>query len=179
MMDAKDLQERARQRRAALRRVWRDPRYKRVIGRLVAAGLLTTTADVEPHREPIDVDEALWAGRTEPRILELLPALIVKRPGLFLDVTTLPEDLDAAVRALRKNQAPGDFRGIPGTALLRWLPSIGQRGKVPSRLKSFRLQQGDLELLERLSDELGLTQTEVLRRGLRHLAATQLLKPQA
>jgi hypothetical protein len=32
----------------------------------------------------------------------------------------------------------------------------------------------DLELLDRLSRELGLSQTDVLRRGLRHLAANQL-----
>ena len=132
--------------------------------------------DLEPYRKPIEVADTLWAGRTEPRVLELLPALIVKRPSMFTDVGDLPDDLDAAVRALRKNSEPDDFRGIEGAALLRWLPSVGRRGKLPSRLKSFRFQTDDLDLLERLGEALGVTQTDVLRRGLRHLAATHLLE---
>jgi hypothetical protein len=170
---ARDLQLRAKRRHAAIARAKRDPRYKRVVGRYVAAGLLTTTLDVAPYRRPVEVDDVLWAGSLEPRILELLPALIVKRPALFVGVARLPDDLAAAVRALRMNREPGEFRGISGAALLRWLPSVGQRGKLPSRLKSFRLQPDDLALLERLSHTLGLTQTNVVRRGLRQLAAAQ------
>jgi hypothetical protein len=173
-MDAKQLQKRAKRRHAELTRVWADPRYKQVIGRYVSAGLLTTTTGIQPNSQAIALKDALWAGLAEPRILELLPALIVKRPALFSDVTDLPDDLRAAVSALRRHERPKDFRGIPGATLLRWLPAVGQRGKVPSRLKSFRLQQQDLELLDRLSQELGLSQTDVLRRGLRHLAASQL-----
>lgn len=176
-MDAKELQRRAKRRRSALSRVWRDPRYKRVLGRYVASGLLTTNTGIEPYRKPIKVEDALWAGRTEPRILELLPALIVKRPSMFLDVERLPDDLDAAVRTLRHNKEPDDFRGVSGAALRRWLPSVGHRGKLPSRLKSFRLQAEDVDLLERLSTELSLSQTDVIRRGLRHLASTVLLEP--
>jgi len=172
---ARALQLRAKRRYVAIARARRDPRYRRVIGRYVAAGLLTTTLDVAPYRPPIEIDDVLWAGGVEPRILELLPALIVKRPGLFVDVAKLPDDLAAAVRALRMNQEPGEFRGIPGATLLRWLPSVGHRGKLPSRLKSFRLQPDDVALLERLSKALGITQTNVVRRGLRQLAASRRL----
>lgn len=175
-MDPTEIKARARRKQAAVRRAWRDPRYKRVMGRYVAAGLLTTNTEVTPHREPIEVHDVLWAGRVEPRFLELLPALIIKHPALFVDTTQLPDDLALVVKALRKNQEPGDFRGIPGAALLRWLPSVGHRGKVPSRLKSFRLKADDLALLERLSQELGLSQTAVLRRGLILLAAKELLE---
>lgn len=147
------------------------------MGRYLAAGVLTTTLDVAPYRRPVEVADVLWAGGLEPRLLELLPALIVKRPALFVDIAKLPDDLAAAVRALRMNREPGEFRGIPGAALLRWLPSVGHRGKLPSRLKSFRLQPGDLALLERLSETLGITQTNVVRRGLRQLAASQRRDP--
>lgn len=174
MTDLKQLQARAQRRHAAAVAARRDPRYRRVIGRFVRAGLLATTGRVTPRHTPITVDDALWAGELEPRILELLPAAIVKRPGLFENVAHLPEDLAAAVDALRRNRAPEEFRGIPGAALLRWLPSIGHRDKIPSRLKSFRLQIEDLELLDRLSAALGISQTEVLRRGLRRLAETHL-----
>jgi hypothetical protein len=173
--DAGELQRRAKRRQAILARARRDPRYRRVMGRYVAAGLLTTTVAIEPYREPIELADALWAGELEPRILELLPALIVKRPSLFVDVTTLPADLRDVVKALRNHLEPNEFRGVPGAALRRWLPAVGHRGKLPSRLKSFRLQADDLELLAKLTKKLGVSQTTVLRRGLRQLAATQLL----
>jgi hypothetical protein len=176
VIDANQLRARAKRRHAALLVARRDPRYRRVLGRFVQAGLLTTTAEVKPYTAAVSVHDALWAGELEPRILELLPAAIVKRPGLFEDVHDLPEDLADAVHALRRNQEPAELRGIPGAALLRWLPLLGHRNKLPSRLKSFRLQVEDLELLERLSSTLHATQTEVLRRSLRRLAATHLVK---
>lgn len=175
MSGREDLVARAKKKHAALARTWRSPRYRRVVGRYVAAGLLTTTHDVEPNREPLAIADVLWAGKTEPRLLELLPALIVKRPSLFQDVTDLPDDLADVVAHLRKNREPPPLRGVEGAAMLRWLPSVGHRGKVPSVLKSFRLQAGDVKLLETLSEELGISQTEVLRRGLRQLASSELL----
>jgi hypothetical protein len=63
MIDAKELQTRAKRQRVALTRAWRDARYKQVIGRYVAAGLLTTTAEIEPYRKPIHVAAALWGRR--------------------------------------------------------------------------------------------------------------------
>ena len=68
----------------------------------MAAGLLQTNEPVVRHREPLRVADVLWAGEVEPRLLELLPALLVKKPGLFVDARELPDDLDAAVRALRR-----------------------------------------------------------------------------
>jgi hypothetical protein len=44
----------------------------------------------------------------------------------------------------------------------------GRKG-VPARLKSFRLKEDDLRLLSALAHELGVTETEVVRRGLRAL----------
>jgi hypothetical protein len=129
-MDAKQLQKRAKRRHAELTRVWADARFKQVIGRYVSAGLLTTTTGIQPNSEAIAVKDALWAGLTEPRILELLPALIVKRPALFSDVTDLPDDLSAAVSALRRNERPKDFRGIPGAASRRSARQGSQSAQV-------------------------------------------------
>jgi len=175
MTRAVDLQKRAkrRYRRIATRR--KDDRYRRVLGRYVAAGVLTTNEEVEPYRAPIGVRDALWVGEIEPRIIELLPALLIKRPSYFLDPTDLPADLLAVVNALRRNQEPPPLRGIDGRAMARWLPLVGHKGKLPSQLKSFRLQAQDVALLQRLSSELGISQTAVLRRGLRALA-TELLE---
>jgi hypothetical protein len=71
---------------------------------------------------------------------------------------------------------PADFRGVPGEKLHRWLGSVGRKSDPPSRLKAFRLQSSDLALLTRLRDELGITETDVLRRGLRALATATWLR---
>ena len=176
MMDAGELQRRAKRRLAVLERRRRDPRYHRVLGRLAGLGLLTTNERVPKTRAPIDVADALWAAEVEPRIAELLPALLLRRPALFVDARALPDDLAQVVAALRRNQVPSEFRGIPGKKVHRWLSSVGRRREPPSRLKAFRLQASDLALLARLRDELGITETAVLRRGLRALANTTWLQ---
>jgi hypothetical protein len=57
-----------------LRQKQRDPRFKKVMGRLVAAKLLTTNLEgIRPHDKPVPLEDALWAGTVEPRITELLP----------------------------------------------------------------------------------------------------------
>jgi hypothetical protein len=168
---SEELRARARGKFKKLERCRRDPRYLRAMGRFVAEGLLTTNQPIPLHEEPVPVSDVLWAGDVEPRLLELLPALLVKRPSMFVDATQLPDDLALVVRRLRRNLEPPAFRGVPGPDLYRWLPKVGRRDKVPARLKSFRFKPEDLDLLRHLSDTLGLSETEVLRRGLRALLA--------
>lgn len=173
MKDIEDLRTRAQKRLRAIERLEATPRFRGVIGRYVAAGLLTANYAVETNRRPMRIDDVLWAGELEPRMLELLPAMIVKRPSLFVDVTKLPEDLAAAVEALRRNQVPPDFRGLPGKSLYQWLPRVGRKGKVPSRLRAFRFSVEDSNLLEDLQQRFGVSQMDVLRRALRLLDRTQ------
>lgn len=168
---SEELQARARGKLRKLERCRRDDRYLRAMGRFVAEGLLTTNQPIAPYEESVRVSEVLWAGEVEPRLLELLPALLVKRPSMFADAAELPEDLALVVRRLRRNLEPPAFRGIPGADLYRWLPKVGRKNKLPARLKSFRFKPEDLELLRHLSDTLRLSETEVLRRGLRALLA--------
>lgn len=168
-MDRDELQRRAKQKLRAIQRRRRDPRYRRTLGRFVALGLLTTNEAIAPHHELLSVEDVLWAGEVEPRFLELLPALLVKTPSVFDDASAMPEDLARAVRRLRRNLQPERFRGIAGDRLLRWLPEVGRVQKVPSRMKSFRLTPEDLRILEALASELRVSETEVLRRGLRAL----------
>jgi hypothetical protein len=171
------LVERAQVRYAKIERQRRDPRYRRVIGRFVSAGLLSTNDRTAPHRSAIPVADALWAGEVEPRILELLPALLIKKPAFFTDTSALPDDLARVVRALRRGEVPAMFRGIPGDDLARWLPRLGRSGTVPSRSRCFRLSADDSRLLSQLSRELGTTEVGVLRRALRELGAALLQEP--
>jgi hypothetical protein len=166
---ASELQNRARRRLAALHRRTRDPRYQKVMGRFLREGLLTTNREMPTNDDPLAVGDVLWAAEAEPRLLELLPALIVKRPTLFTDPKTLPRDLALVVDALRRDREPADFRGIPGRDVHHWLRRVGRRGTAPSRLKAFRFRAEDQRLLEALAADLGLSETDVVRRALRAL----------
>src|SRR6478609_3566875 len=168
------LVERARARHARIERQRRDPRYRRVLGRFVAAGLLSTNEHTEPYRGAIRLADALWAGEIEPRILELLPALLIKKPSFFEERTGLPDDLARVVRAMRRAEMPTEFRGIPGADLARWLPRLGRSGAAPSRLRCFRFSAEESRLLAHLSHTLGTTETAVVRRALRELGAAVL-----
>lgn len=174
---ATELAARAKARFALIARRRESPRYGRVLGRFVGAGLLSTNQKVVPHRAAIQLADALWAGEVEPRIFELLPALLIKKPSFFKERAALPDDLSRAVRALRRGDTSVDFRGIPGKDLARWVPRVGRAGTLPSRLRCFRLTADDSRLLSQLSLELGATEVDVLRRGLRELAAALLAEP--
>jgi len=176
--DVKKLVERAQARYAKIARQRRDPRYQRVLGRFVAAGLLETREPTTPYRRAIPVADAVWAGELEPRIWELLPGLLIKKPSFFADRKALPKDLAEVVRALRRGEVPSEFRGIPGADLARWLPRLGRSGTTPSRLRCFRFSAEESRLLSHLSRELNTTEVAVLRRALRELGA-KLLKGEA
>jgi hypothetical protein len=157
------LQSRAKRRLAVLERRRRDPRYIRVMGRFVREGLLFTNRDVPENERPVGVEDVLFAGELEPRLLELLPALIVKRPAMFRGLKALPPDLADTVRSLRRDAEPPDFRGIPGRDIHGWLRRVGRK-------EAFRLRPEDQRLLSELSEKLDLSETDVIRRGLRALA---------
>ena len=170
MNDIAALRVRAKRRYAQIERARRDPRFLRVMGRFKAARLLSTNYDVPDHREPITIEDALWAGEFEPRILEILPAAMIKKPSLFVLPPKLPRDLSDAIRQLRRSETPGTFRGIPGPDVAKWLPRVGHRGKTPSRLKSFRFTEEDRKLLEDLARDRGRSETDTIRHALRALA---------
>ncbi len=170
-IDLERLRRRAKRRAREAERRRQDPRFRRVMGRLVGLGLLETNIPgIRTHRRALRVEDACWAGKTEPRILELLPALVLKKPGVFRDADNLPADLRDVVDAIRHGRQGEPFRGIAAADYQRWIPRLGHRGKYPTLVKSFRLRQADLQLLSELKRELGLrSDVEVLRASLRAL----------
>lgn len=145
-----------------------DARYQSAMGVFIGAGLLDTNAEITARRGPVELSDVLWAGQLEPRLLELLPAVLIKRPAL-LRCQELPPDLQSVVHALKKNCLPPDFRGLPGKSLAQWVPRLGHRNKLPTQLKSFRLRPEDIQLLSELAKERGFSETDVVRAGLRAL----------
>lgn len=168
-----NLQARARKRYRALRRQQQDPRFKKVMGRFVASGLLTTNMDgVRLHEKPVALDDALWAGTVEPRIMELLPAVFVKTPALLRLPKQLPEDVAAVMYAIRHGKPAPPFRGVAPERYLPWVTQVGRKGRSPSVLKSFRFKHEDVLRLQRLRESLpARSDTEVVRMALESLEA--------
>jgi len=169
-----DLQTRARKRHRALRRKHRDPRFRSVIGRFVEEGLLQTNIEgVVPRRQPVPLDDALWAGTVEPRIMELLPAVLVKKPRLLRLPRELPEDVAEVMHAIRHGKPAPSFRGVPPEQYLPWVTEVGRKGRSPSVLKSFRFRHDDVLRLARLRQSLpARSDTEVIRMALELLEAS-------
>ncbi|UCH29727.1 MAG: hypothetical protein JSV06_01510 [Myxococcales bacterium] len=144
------------------------------MGRFVAEGLLETTIEgIRPHEKPVPLDDALWAGGVEPRIMELLPAVLVKKPSLLRLPKELPADVAEVIHAIRHGKAAPSFRGVPPEQYLPWVPAVGRKGKSPSVLKSFRFQHEDVLRLSRLRKNLpARSDTAVIRMALELLEAS-------
>ncbi len=146
------------------------------MGRFVEDGLLETNIEgIVRRRQPVSLDDALWAGTVEPRIMELLPAVLVKKPRLLRLPKELPEDVAEVIHAIRHGKTAPSFRGIPPEQYLPWVTQVGRKGRSPSVLKSFRFQHDDVLRLARLRASLpARSDTEVVRMALELIeAATQ------
>ena len=164
----RSIQERAKAALADIEAGRQDPRFRRTIARLVQAGLLSTNlSDLPPARGRLRLADALFAGTVEPRVYELLPALVLKRPRLLALPKTLPADLADVVERIRYGRPLPDFRGVPAELYLPWVDRLGRSGRGPSIMRSFRLRPEDLARLRELQVALGAdSETEVLRRAL-------------
>lgn len=152
----------------------RDPRFLETMGFLVAKGFLRTNQDLAllPNRR-IQLKDAIWAGmHVEPRILEVLPAAVVRLPRHFdLDANEHPE-LYSVVEKLKKGEETGQpLWGIPFEKLRAWVHLPLPDGRVKDIAekkvtKTFRLKPAVVKRLRELAHELGCTQTEVLERSI-------------
>jgi hypothetical protein len=147
-----------------------DPEFWEVMGRLAVEGLMFGEQPAMPSREPVSIDAALEAAKVEPHLTAALPALVWKRPRVFKSVRRLPGELAAAVEALKKGGS-AHFGGRGPAALSGWVKKLDGASKRASRLKAFRFTNADQELLLGLADELGLSETDVVRHALRVLEA--------
>lgn len=163
-MPRNELIERARRKAARLKKLREDPRYTKTLGKLRHEGLLDVR-DVAEYRGQVFLDDALWAAELEPRILELLPAILARRPKVFAFLK-LPAELDLVVRELRAGRARIPFRGIPAKRYERWMDLVGRTKSRPKIMRSFRLSPGEIEILERLAARRNTTQAEIIQQAL-------------
>jgi hypothetical protein len=164
-VNREELRKKAKARFRQAEALRQDPRYLRVLGTLVRAGLLVHNR-IRPYRGTVTVDDALWAGELEPRVHELLPAVLLKRPRLFVRTGRLPDDLAAVLNDLRRGEPRLDFRGIPARNYAVWVGRVGRAGKRPSLLKTFRFAEADVRQLRALQELTGDSEIDVIRKGM-------------
>ena len=147
-----------------------DPRFLDTMGFLIAKGFLR--ANFEIHLLPnkrLRIEDAIWAGQNvEPRILEVLPAAILRLSKHFdLDPKNHP-DLARVVDHLRRRDEKGEaFCGMPYEKIKMWaeFPLRDKRMKTLTEKKvskTFRLDPAAIERLRKLAEKRGSTETEVL-----------------
>lgn len=150
----------------------RDPRYLGVMGFLVAKGFLRLNREIAltPNAR-IRIEDALWAGENvEPRILEVLPAAVLRLPRHFDLDPVRHAELAGTVRTIRACEDTGqDFMGIPFGKLKVWaeLPLPDKRIKAMGEkkiTKTFRLAPEVVERIRELARESECTETEALER---------------
>ena len=147
-------------------------RYLHVMGKLKSAKLLDSP-EIPEFRGPVEIKDVLWAGNIEPRILEVLPALLINRPK-YLRVYNIPHDLKCVLEGIRTDNALLDFRGIPPKNYCKWLSPKSSGG---TRLKTFRMRASEIQQLKSLRIALNVqSEAEVLRRALNLLERTSLFK---
>ncbi len=151
---------------------YEDPTELEVLGRLALEGLLLGDEPAVPWREPVKLDDVLAVAAGEPELMQALPALVWKRPSVFVSVRNLPGDLAEAVERL-KHGTPAEFRGHGPAAVRSWVKKLDRKLKRASVLKSFRFTEADRALLLGLCDDFGLSETDVVRHALRVLDARQ------
>lgn len=77
---------------------------------------------IEPKRVEVSLIEALCAAELEPRIHELLPAIMVCLPeALKFKPKDVPADLKAVVLAIKKRRTLIPYKGIKAEKYMRWL----------------------------------------------------------
>lgn len=76
---------------------------------------------IQLKRCRVTLKDALEAGKMEPRIFELLPAIIAKLPQALVHANEdIPDDLRAAAEAIKLGGEVPDFRGMPGAKCAHW-----------------------------------------------------------
>jgi hypothetical protein len=150
----------------------RDPRFLETMGFLVAKGFLKTNLDVPllPNKR-LQIDNAVWAGKNvEPRILEVLPAAVL-RLGKHFDLDpTKHRELARVVDQLRKRDEKGEaFCDMPYEKIKVWaeVPLPDKRVKPVTEkkvVKTFRLDPKAVGRLKKITEAKGCTETEVLER---------------
>jgi len=147
-----------------------DPRYLKVMGFLVAKGFLYINKKI--HHNPnghINLKDAIWAGRfVEPRILEVLPAAYERFKRHFSGDAETVEKLEQIIdRIKQKSDHKIEFYGISIEKIRPWFFIRLRDGRSKSLderkvSKTFRFKPETVDILKKLKDQTGQSETAIL-----------------
>ena len=146
-----------------------DSRAQRVLGFLVAKGLLLHNTFTPRPSAKFSIADALWvAEKIEPRVLEVLPAAIIHFSSAIKDPSKIPVKVAHVVTAIKNGQATGQsLGGIPYKDMLRWAnhPLPDKRTKPAAekrKLKSFKFPANVLSTLKEIARKRKSSETQVV-----------------
>lgn len=142
---------------------------QKVLERLIYEGLLVHN-QLKGRRWRIQLEDMLLAGKEEPRILELLPAIVLYRPTM---IWRLKKDLKNQVPPLFTDDAPKEWMGIPLETLRKQAQLVQKimahrQSKHHWRNINIRVTESDLERLSALAQQTGMNKSDVIRKLLQH-----------
>lgn len=153
-----------------------NPNTEKVLQRLVYEGLLISD-DFTPQKRRITLEDTLLAGREEPRVLEVLPAMILFKPsilkGLEKDLKKNPE-IFKFVAAVREGRTPKPtFLGLDSKDCFKAAEHFQRRLRAKklgqkSLVLNLRLSAEDFENLKKVTRSLN---SKSLSETLRQLVA--------
>jgi hypothetical protein len=149
----------------------RDPRVARVLGFLKAKGLLLV--DWVPARPSIkfNVVDALWVGENvEPRVIELLPAVVIHFPKTAINVDKLPKQLTEIIELLKEQATTGpSYQGFTYEMFRMWTEFKPKDKRVvplseKKVMRSFRLKRLVASKLTELARIEQVSEGEIIER---------------
>ncbi len=172
-MNKKNIIRLAKKKAQRLAELRRDPRYALVMGRLVQEGLLDSR-NIRLNKRKLWIEDLIWVGKEiEPRVLQLLPAIALKRPGILM-ARDFPRTLRVAMNDIKRGRDGAVYEGVALKKCRDWVPLVGRQGKIPMATRAFRLSSEDQKMLDQLSQILDLSRTDVLRKALHLLFESEM-----
>lgn len=146
----------------------KDPRYIKVIESFVYAKLLDSNIFTGKSHY-ITLEDVLFAGEIEPRVFELLPAILIKKPSLIRQKENIPKDLEDVIKRIKRKKDLPDYKNIPARKYMFWLDKVGHKNKTPTLRKTIRFDDKMLDVLQKCKEKFDLNESEVIRLGLKNL----------
>ena len=143
---------------------------------------LLMTGGLSPKRTRISLPEVMQAAEEEPRIHEVLPAIVVHRPQI---ISRLEKEIQPYPELIRARQdfffgrKRGAFYGIEWTECVKAATTFKnylnrKRAVQKSTMMTLRVSPADLEMLRRLKEKTGARSVSA---AILQLARERMLSP--
>ncbi len=148
---------------AKLKKQRNNPRFLGVMGFLVHKGLLRTNKTIV-YTDELNIKDALWAAKVEPRILEVLPAAILHFPKSLKHQEVIPKSLKKVIEQIQQGI---DLLDPKYCTMRRWanIELTDKRTKPTDhkkRQRNYRFTPETIAKLSKLKAISNRSETEIL-----------------